>query len=125
MRSLCSILILLSSFSVQAEEASIKSISITEARGLVAGSCYEEVGAVSCEKGCVVDFFPTTQAQLSLPVGKISAESRQKLGRIFNIRFRILRGHEVFISKLTPLTDRQLQDKLRKASGLFHKIACK
>lgn len=103
---------------------SVQKISITEARGLEEGKCYEEIGALSCDKTCVVDFFPTTQGQISLPVEKISETDRKKFGRIFDIFFQIS-NKKIVIINLSPIADNKIQDKLKKSSGFFKKAQCK
>lgn len=94
------------------------------ARGLIAGSCYREVGALSCEKDCIIDFFPTTQAQISLVVRELSRRNREKFGRLFEIDFRYFHDGAANVLKLSTVDYEQLEQKLANSDGYFRSIPC-
>lgn len=95
-----------------------------QARGLRAGGCYKEVAALSCEKTCVLDFFPTTQAQISLSVQDISTKDRKKLGRLFDVRFQFLDKGAIKVISLSSLDSEQLKEKIKNSNGYFKSAHC-
>ena len=125
MRSIYSILILIF-FSDLAfsKDVSKQDITLAQARGLKAGSCYTEVAALSCEKECVLDFFPSTQGQMSLVVQDISLQDRKKFGRFFNVKFKYLGKDALKIIKLSSLDADQIKEKIKSSNGYFRNIRC-
>ena len=125
MRSIYPILILLlASELLYAKDTPKNTITLAQARGLKAGGCYKDVAALSCEKDCILDFFPTTHAQLSLVVRDISTPDRKKLGRFFYVDFQFLDNGAAKIVKLSPLSSEQLKEKIKNSNGYFRKIRC-
>lgn len=125
MRSIHPILILLFASELAFAKGTLnENITLAQARGLKAGMCYKEVAALSCEKECVLDFFPTTQAQLSLVVHDISASDRKKLGRFFDVEFQFSEKGEAKIISLSSLDSEQLKEKIKNSNGYFGKIRC-
>lgn len=102
--------------------------TLFQARGLAKGKCYEEPASLICQKDkCVLDLFPTTQAQISLHVKEISQKDRMQMGRLFIASFQVVndQANQIKILSLAKVSEKQFISRIRASSGIVVARKCR